>query len=75
MSEIYGFESWVENGKTQVSHVHTPQGTEMLCEYHCNGGKLYEADLHLFETKEEAEAERERLLSTNVEIDIYDYNW
>jgi hypothetical protein len=63
MENIYGFESWKENGKTQVSHVHNPQGTEMLCEYHCNGGKLYEADLHLFETKEEAEAAREQFLN------------
>ena len=71
--EVYGFESWVENGKTQVSHVHCPSGTQMLCEYHNNGGKLYEADLHLFKTQEEAEMKRIDLLFQNV--DIYDYNW
>ena len=71
--EIYGFESWTENGKTCVSHVHNPQGTQMLCEYHNNGAKLYEADLHLFKTQEEAEMKRIDLLFQNV--DIYDYNW
>lgn len=63
MENIYGFESWMENGKTQVSHVHNPTETYMLCEYHCNGGQLYAANLHLFSSKEEAHTAREQFLN------------